>query len=242
MDVALGLPNLRYTGRPSARCLWFRSFSGGPRSEPDGRLSAHPALQQFSRAVRGWSFLAACTQDFRRRFGVLHYAYLLASGNPSTAWPPSPCGRLSRPPWRGVTPATTTGPLSPWDSRPVGDPAFVPVIRASATQAPRSSPSMPSLGIAPALEVRPPQRHAGAVPGTGFMRLSGEGEVFTPAGDWGSGNPALAISRGSPSAPPVRIGTAAGFLACSRPLHLSDPGKPSDPGISSKSLPAQPGI
>ena len=53
--------------------------------------------------------------------------------NPSTAWPPSPCGRLSRPPWRGVTPATTTGPLSPWDSRPVGDPAFVPVIRASAT-------------------------------------------------------------------------------------------------------------
>ena len=56
-----------------------------------------------------------------------------ASGHPSTAWPPSPCGRLSRPPWRGVTPATTTGPLSPWDSRPVGDPAFVPVIRASAT-------------------------------------------------------------------------------------------------------------
>ena len=25
-------------------------------------------------------------------------------------WPPSPCGRLSRPPWRVVTPATTTGP------------------------------------------------------------------------------------------------------------------------------------
>jgi hypothetical protein len=63
---------------------------------------------------------------------------------------PSPCGRLSRPPRRGVTPATTTGPLSPWDSRPAGDPAFVPVIRASARQAPRSSPWMPSLGIAPA--------------------------------------------------------------------------------------------
>src|SRR6478752_2669585 len=25
-------------------------------------------------------------------------------------WPPSPCGRLSRPPWRVVTPATTTEP------------------------------------------------------------------------------------------------------------------------------------
>ena len=27
-----------------------------------------------------------------------------------TCWPPSPCGRLSRPPRRVVTPATTTGP------------------------------------------------------------------------------------------------------------------------------------
>ena len=121
------------TCRPPARCPWFGSFSGGPRSEPDSHLSVHPALQRLSRAVRGWLPPAACTQDSRRRFGVLHYAYLPASGNPSTAWPPSPCGRLSRPPWRGVTPATTTGPLSPWDSRPVGDPAFVPVIRASAT-------------------------------------------------------------------------------------------------------------
>jgi len=97
----------------------------------------------------------------------------------STAWPPSPCGRLSRPPWRGVTPATTTGPLSPWDSRPVGDPAFVPVIRASATQAPRSSPWMPSLGIAPALEVRPhPTTCARSAGGPGFVRLSGGGKVY----------------------------------------------------------------
>src|SRR5215831_2769372 len=29
---------------------------------------------------------------------------------PRTCWPPSPCGRLSRPPRRAVTPATTTGP------------------------------------------------------------------------------------------------------------------------------------
>ena len=97
----------------------------------------------------------------------------------STAWPPSPCGRLSRPPWRGVTPATTTGPLSPWDSRPVGDPAFVPVLRASATQAPNSSPWMPSLGIAPRhWRCARTQRHAGAVPGPGFVRLSGGGKVY----------------------------------------------------------------
>ena len=31
---------------------------------------------------------------------------------------------------------------------------------------------------------------------------------------------------------PVRLGTATAFLACSGPLHLSDPGKPSDPGTS----------
>jgi hypothetical protein len=37
----------------------------------------------------------------------------------------------------------------------------------------------------------------------------------------------------SPTAPvPVRLGTATAFLACSGPLHLSDPGKPSDPGTS----------
>src|SRR6266576_7214933 len=38
------------------------------------------------------------------------------------------------------------------------------------------------------------------------------------------------------------MGTAAAFLACYCPLCLSAPGKPSDPGISSESLPAEPGI
>ena len=50
--------------------------------------------------------------------GVLHYAYL-QSVNILITWPPSPCGRLSRPPWRGVTPATITRPVSPWGSRPL---------------------------------------------------------------------------------------------------------------------------
>src|SRR6266700_3855573 len=38
------------------------------------------------------------------------------------------------------------------------------------------------------------------------------------------------------------MGTAAAFLACYCPLCLSAPGKPSDPGIPSKFLPAEPGI
>ncbi|HEV3294657.1 MAG TPA: ATP-binding protein, partial [Streptosporangiaceae bacterium] len=57
-----------HTGRPPARCLWVRSFSGGPRSEPDWHLSVHPALQRFLRAVRGWlpvvdGLVAACADD-----------------------------------------------------------------------------------------------------------------------------------------------------------------------------------
>jgi hypothetical protein len=36
---------------------------------------------------------------------------------------------------------------------------------------------------------------------------------------------------------PVRLGTTAAFLACSGPLHLSDPGKPSDPRTSLRVLP-----
>jgi hypothetical protein len=187
-----------HTGRPPARCLWVRSFSGGPRSEPDWHLSAHPALQRLSRAVCGWLPPAGCTQDFPSPFRCSALRIPPGIRSSFTAWPPSPCGRLSRPPWRGVTPATTTGPLSPWDSRPAGDPAFVPVIRASATQAPRSSPWMPSLGIAPALEVRPHPTPCGRSAGHRFHASFRRGQGFTPAGDQGSGNPALAISRGSP--------------------------------------------
>ena len=43
------------------------------------------------------------------------------------------------------------------------------------------------------------QPAAGA--GTGYRRLSG-GCPFAPSGDWDSGNPAFAISRGSPGTPP----------------------------------------
>src|SRR5258708_2366600 len=39
----------------------------------------------------------------------------------------------------------------------------------------------------------------------------------------------LPYRAGPPARRPVRLGAAAGFLACCRPLHLTDPGKPSDP-------------
>jgi hypothetical protein len=42
--------------------------------------------------------------------------------------------------------------------------------------------------------------HPAAGAGAGFRRLSG-GRCLAPSGDWASGNPAFAISRGSPGAP-----------------------------------------
>src|SRR3954453_467241 len=66
-------------------------------------------------------------------------------------------------------------------------------------------------------------------PGTGFGRLSGRC-AFAPSGDWDSGNPAFAISRGSPDAPLSTPGTTAGFLACyfpRPPFRIT--GQPSDP-------------
>src|SRR5262249_17812940 len=56
---------------------------------------------------------SAFPQDIQYCFGLSHHAHLLAFGYPIT-WPPSPdCGRLSRPPWWGVTPTTSAGPMSP---------------------------------------------------------------------------------------------------------------------------------
>src|SRR3954453_591639 len=69
-------------------------------------------------------------------------------------------------------------------------------------------------------------------PGTGFGRLSGRC-AFAPSGDWDSGNPAFAISRGSPDAPLSTPGTTAGFLACYFPRSpFRTTGQPSDPETS----------
>ena len=97
------------TGRPPARCPWFGSFSGGPRSEPDWHLSVHPALQRLSRAVRGWLPPAACTQDSRRRFGVLHYAYLPASGILQPPGPLRPAGGFPALPGGALLPRLLRG-------------------------------------------------------------------------------------------------------------------------------------
>ena len=91
------------------------------------------------------------------------------------AFPPSLAGRYSR---------DYYGPLSPWDSRPVGDPAFVPVIRASATQAPVHLLGCPRWASPQHWRCARTQRHARAVPGTGFVRLSGGGKVYP---GWRSG-------------------------------------------------------
>src|ERR687884_37242 len=57
---------------------------------------------------------------------------------------PSPCGRLSRPPRWAVTPTTTTAPPCPWDSRPVGHPAFP---RSSTCERDVGAPSVPLSGV-----------------------------------------------------------------------------------------------
>jgi len=55
-------------------------------------------------------------------------------------------------------------------------------------------------------------------------------------------NQAIAISRGSPGASPLRLGMTTGFLACYFSLHFSGPGQPSDPEIYLQSLLAVRGI
>src|ERR1019366_8113207 len=47
--------------------------------------------------------------------------------------------------------------------------------------------------------------HLAAGAGAGYRHLSG-GCPLTPSGDWDSGNPTFAISRGSPGAPPLKPG------------------------------------
>ena len=74
------------------------------------------------------------------------------------------------------------------------------------------------------------QTAAGA--GAGYGCLSG-GCSITPSGHWDSGNPTFALSRGSPSAPPLASGHGHWFSAMLFSLTvLSDSGKASDPEIS----------
>ena len=68
----------------------------------------------------------------------------------------------------------------------------------------------------------PPHLTAGRAPVTGVFPA---GARITPSGDWASGNPAFAISRGSPGAPPRTPGHGHRFPGLLfSPTHLSDHG------------------
>src|SRR5260221_8713316 len=91
---------------------------------------------------------------------------------------------------------------------------------------------MPSLGIAPRPEgcdscASSPSQ--GEAPVSGVFPADGKLHLLE------IGLQAIQLSpyhAGLPAPRPIRLGAAAGFLACSCPLSLSAPGKPSDPGTS----------
>ena len=104
-DVSVGLAESGYTpvGRRRGAC-GSGPFPAAPGPNRTGTFQRIRLSSGFSRTVRGWLPPAACTQDFRHRFGVLHYAYLLASVILNrlapfalrAAFPPSLAGRYSR--------------------------------------------------------------------------------------------------------------------------------------------------
>jgi hypothetical protein len=74
----------------------------------------------------------------------------------------------------------------------------------------------------------------GPVPVSGVFPAGG---MFAPSGDWASGNPAFAISRGSPGAPLATPGHDRRFPGMLFfPFHLSDPGS----AIRSRDLSSRP--
>ena len=85
-------------------------------------------------------------------------------------------------------------------------------------------------------------RYAGARRGAGYGRLSGGCKIFI---DWRLGfrqSSFRHITR-VPQRPTFdAFAMPAAFLACCCPLHLSDPGKPSDPETSLQFLSAELGI
>src|ERR1035438_7081703 len=102
----------------------FRVGSGRHRSfvgvdAPVGQQIQLRVEQLPIQLIQRQTLPAAFTEYTQYRFGVLHYAYLPVIRCPVTC-APSPCRRLSRPPWCGVNRTTTMGTLSPWCSRPEG--------------------------------------------------------------------------------------------------------------------------
>jgi bifunctional DNA-binding transcriptional regulator/antitoxin component of YhaV-PrlF toxin-antitoxin module len=107
-------PRRRYAGSAARRrCRPYRPVVSSPSpSEPDLRLPPHPALHEHAgvvthRAARVGSGVPTATRQrsarVHRRPPPIRTCCVLTG-------PPSPCGRLSRPPWWVVTPTTSTGP------------------------------------------------------------------------------------------------------------------------------------
>src|SRR5215204_5409866 len=97
---------------------------------------------------------------------------------------------------------------------------------------------MPSLGIALRPEGAPARLPAGAGRGAGYRRLPDGCEIFI-AGDWASGNPAFAISRGFPSAPFPTPGPGrwfAGMLLSPSPFGIQVSHPTQEPPSSSSRL------
>jgi len=77
--------------------------------EPAMRIIARPTVQ----LGLDLQYPGPCLVEHMVQFVGIHQRSLLTfhSRPLLTCWPPSPCDRLSRSPWRVVTPATTTRPL-----------------------------------------------------------------------------------------------------------------------------------
>ena len=63
--------------------------------------------------LQGQTVSAPVAQDTEHCVSALHFAYLQGVFGVRITCAPSPCERLSRSPWPGVTPATTTSTPSP---------------------------------------------------------------------------------------------------------------------------------
>jgi hypothetical protein len=86
--------------------------SSPPPSEPDLRLPPHPALHEHIERLpaRAASVVSEVPAPVSGNGAPVFTGDLLPSSVLRAHWTPSPCGRLSRPPWWHVTATTTTGP------------------------------------------------------------------------------------------------------------------------------------
>jgi hypothetical protein len=110
-----------------------------------------------------------------------------------------------------------------------GDPAFVPAVRVERDVGVPLISLIALTGQRSTLRrLQQPHYQAVAERGVGIGCRS-DGRAFASSGDWDSGNPAFAISRGSRDTPALTPEPTVAFLACDCSVHLSDPGKPSDP-------------